>query len=89
MNSKDRITGVALAAAAAAFFAAAPMAVQAGAHADAEPTGHCVGANACQGQSACATANSSCQGQNSCKGQGFTVTTEAACEEADGEWEAA
>ena len=89
MSSRDRISGAALAAAAAALFIAAPMAVQAGAHEKAEATGHCVGANACQGQSACATANSSCQGQNACKGQGFTVTTEAACEEAGGEYEAA
>ena len=88
MSSKDRITGAALAAAAAALFVAAPISVQAGGHADAEPTGHCNGANACQGQSACATASSSCQGQNSCKGQGFTVTTEAECTEAGGEWEA-
>ena len=88
MKSVDRLTGIALAAAAAAVFAAAPLTANAGGH-EAPPQGKCVGGNACQGQSACQTANSSCQGQNACKGQGFTMSTEAECDEAGGTWEAA
>lgn len=43
----------------------------------------CVGANACQGHSECATATSACKGQNACKGQGFIVTeTERDCTKA-------
>ena len=45
----------------------------------------CVGANACKGQSACATASSSCKGHNACKGQGFTTTsTKEECTKAGG-----
>lgn len=39
----------------------------------------CVGANACKGQSACATASSSCKGQNACKGQGWVSATAKKC----------
>lgn len=72
-----------LAAAAAAMFALAPVtASEAG---DVK----CVGANACQGQSACKTANSECQGLNACQGQGFImVADEAACTAAGGMVEA-
>ena len=45
---------------------------------------HCMGANACKGQSACKTAASSCKGLNSCKGQGFVDLTSAECESAGG-----
>ncbi len=88
MKAKDRITGLTLAAAAAAIFAATPMMANASSHASAEPVqGHCVGANACKGQSACKTASSDCKGLNACKGQGFTSSTEAECDTAGGEFE--
>jgi uncharacterized membrane protein len=91
MQKKDRLTGIALAAAAAALFATTPLTVQAGAHAGGgdAPQGKCEGGNACKGQSACATASSSCKGQNACKGQGHTQTTKAECEAAGGEFESA
>jgi len=90
MNARDRITGLTLAAAAAAIFAATPMVASAGAHQSAEQAqGHCVGANSCKGQSACKTASSDCQGQNACKGQGFTQSNKAECDEAGGEFEEA
>jgi hypothetical protein len=44
--------------------------------------GHCMGANACKGKSACATATSGCSGQNACKGKGFTETSKSDCEKA-------
>jgi hypothetical protein len=37
----------------------------------------CVGANACKGQSECATKASSCKGQNACKGKGWISTSSA------------
>ena len=89
MHSKDRLTGFALAATAAALFATAPLTTMAGGHEAGEAQGKCVGGNACKGQSACATASTGCQGQNACKGQGFTKTTKAECEEAGGEFEEA
>ncbi|MGE3829438.1 MAG: hypothetical protein AB7F76_00450 [Parvibaculaceae bacterium] len=45
---------------------------------------HCMGVNACKGQSACKTANSACKGQNACKGQGFLEKTKAECDAAGG-----
>lgn len=89
MKSKDRLTGMTLAAAAAALFIAVPLTANAGAHESAEPAeGKCVGGNSCKGQSACATANTSCKGQNACKGQGYTESTKEDCEAAGGTFEA-
>lgn len=38
---------------------------------------HCMGINACKGQSACKTASNACKGQNTCKGQGFLLEKSA------------
>ncbi|WP_374547378.1 hypothetical protein [Rhodoblastus sp.] len=38
---------------------------------------HCMGINACKGQSACKTASNACKGQNTCKGQGFLIEKSA------------
>ncbi len=47
----------------------------------AEATGHCMGANACKGQSGCAVkGQNECKGHNNCKGKGFIETTKAQCE---------
>ena len=76
-------SSLALAAAAAAMFAFAPIS------ASAADEVKCVGANACNGQSACKTATSECKGLNTCKGQGFVmIGDEAACMEAGGTVEA-
>ncbi len=84
MNVVNRTNGLALAAAAAALFLTAPMASAA---AEKSAQGHCNGANACKGQSACGTPKNSCKGQNACKGQGFTVTTKEECEKVGGTFE--
>ena len=81
MNTAKKISGVALAAAAATMFAVAPM------NASAMEKGKCVGGNSCKGQSACATASSSCAGQNSCKGTGWVKTTKADCDAKGGTFE--
>jgi hypothetical protein len=49
--------------------------------------GHCVGANACKGQSACKTAQNDCKGLNACKGKGYLVMTEDECAKAGGTFE--
>ncbi len=72
--------------AAAALSLAVTGAVFAPAHAD-EAKVHCVGVNACKGQSECKTGNSSCKGQNACKGQGFLALSKAACDTAGGKVE--
>ena len=41
---------------------------------------HCMGVNACKGQSECKSGNHSCKGLNACKGQGFVSTTQAECD---------
>jgi hypothetical protein len=65
MNTAKKTTGAAIAVAAAALLASAPIATHAG------EMGKCMGANSCKGHSSCKTATSSCKGLNACKGQGF------------------
>jgi hypothetical protein len=83
MITAKKTTGFALAAAAAAMFAVAPMSASAG-----EKGGQCFNVNSCKGTSACATATSSCAGQNSCAGQGWVKRTKTDCEGAGGKFEA-
>ena len=78
MQKSTKFSGVALAAAAAVLFTAAPVAANA---ADAAKI-KCEGANGCKGQSACKTGTSSCQGQNSCKGKGYVLLAKADCDAA-------
>jgi hypothetical protein len=80
----DVNSGAAIAAAAAALLIAgsaisAPMQVAAD-----DAKGHCMGANACKGKSACKTANNACAGKNACKGQGFKEMTKADCDKIEG-----
>lgn len=79
----QKLTGVALATAAAAVFATGAMmstTVQA-----ADMSVHCSGINSCKGTSECKTAKNDCKGHNACKGQGW-VTKDSAkdCEAAGG-----
>lgn len=81
MTMTNKLTGIALATAAAAMFAGAP------AHAG-ESSGNtvkCMGVNACKGKSSCQTAESSCKGQNECKGHGFVAVSEETCDQLGGE----
>ena len=84
MRTAKKLQGMALAAAAAAMFAGAPVAVMAG-----DAPGKCVGANSCKGHSACATASNACKGMNACKGQGFVEMTKEECDKAGGTFEPA
>ena len=78
MSSPARSKTMALATAAALLFSTVPITL----HAADEAKMKCVGANACKGQSACATAKNACQGQNSCKGTGYLSLTKAECDAA-------
>ena len=66
----NKMNKLALATATAALFSGAvvPTATAEGA------TVHCMGINACKGQTKCATAENACAGQNACKGQGWLPT---------------
>lgn len=76
--SARRTTGAALATAAAMLFTSVGIST---AHAE-DAKIHCMGVNACKGQSACKTATNACKGRNSCKGSGFLELTEQQCTEA-------
>lgn len=76
MSNAKKLTGIALATAAAGLFATATIPAYAGKEA---AQVHCVGVNACKGKSECATASNACKGTNACKGQGMTVTSEQEC----------
>jgi uncharacterized membrane protein len=81
MTTRGKLGNIAMAAAAAALFSAAPMtAVQAGSDANV----HCFGVNKCKGHNDCKTATNACKGHASCKGQGFVSMSEHACEEIGG-----
>lgn len=76
--NRRKLTGIALATAAAGMFAmtaAGPAAAQAA-------KVKCEGVNACKGQGGCKGAKNSCKGHNSCKGQGFMEMSEADCAKA-------
>ncbi|MGH8631251.1 MAG: BufA2 family periplasmic bufferin-type metallophore [Burkholderiales bacterium] len=84
MRNTAKVNGGVLAAAVAALFAIAPLGVTA---AEGEAKGHCMGANACKGHSACKTATNDCKGHNACKGKGFTESTKEECAKAGGKFE--
>lgn len=79
MQKSIKFSSVAMAAAVAVLFSAAPLATV---HAADAAKVKCEGVNGCKGQSACKTASNSCQGQNSCKGKGFLTLSKADCDAA-------
>ncbi len=79
MTAVKKLTGLALAAAAAGMFATAGIG---SAFAAEEGKIHCEGVNACKGKSDCKGAKNACQGQNACKGQGYVSMTEKDCKAA-------
>ncbi|MEA3292755.1 MAG: hypothetical protein U9Q71_10705 [Pseudomonadota bacterium] len=81
MNTAKKLTGLAIATAAAGMFATAvPTIAAAG-----ESSVQCFGANACKGKTSCKSASNACKGQNSCKGQGFVSISAEACDQIGGE----
>jgi len=72
MTAMRKTSGMMIASAAAALFAAGVVGSTT-ASADVAKV-HCVGINACKGQGSCKQASHSCKGQNSCKGQGWSET---------------
>ncbi len=83
MMTAKKLTGFALATAAAGLFATAGIAPSmADEKAGGEAKVHCDGVNACKGKSACQTAHSACKGQNSCKGKGWLYMSKAECDAA-------
>jgi PBP1b-binding outer membrane lipoprotein LpoB len=87
MNSVKKVSGIALASAAAALLLAGCSST--GGYASAKPVVkaqkasmakvECSGINSCKGKSSCQTASSACKGLNSCKGKGWVPETKANC----------
>lgn len=80
MNTAKKLSGIALATAAAGLFALATPSVGTAGEAKVQ----CYGVNSCKGHSACASANNACKGQNSCKGQGWIELSKKDCEDLGG-----
>ena len=84
MIDTSRLSGMALAAAAATLFIAG-CASQGSAPSQSADSGavkvKCYGANSCKGQAECKTGMNACKGQNECKGHGFMQMSEKACVE--------
>ena len=83
MNLK-KLTGIALATAAAGLFATATVPAFAAKH---EGKVNCMGVNGCKGKSDCATATNACKGQNACKGKGMNVMSAKDCKAKKGTYE--
>jgi hypothetical protein len=79
MTMTKKVTGSAIAAAAAGLFAMGYVGTVLAADSG---TVQCAGVNSCKGQSDCKSARNSCKGQNACKGQGFVTMTQLECEQA-------
>lgn len=83
MNTAKKLTGAALAMAAAGVVLAG---CTTNSSMDMEKSGsmeakiHCSGVNSCKGQTACKTVSNDCKGQNSCKGKGFLSLSKADCD---------
>ena len=77
MNGK-KLSGFALATAAAMVFSTAPLTASAADEAKVK----CEGVNGCKGQGQCAGASNGCAGKNACKGQGYVEMTQADCDAA-------
>jgi hypothetical protein len=76
MITAKKLTGLAIATAAAGLFATAAISTVSAAE---QAKVHCDGVNACKGESACQSAHNSCKGMNSCKGKGWLYLTKAEC----------
>ena len=79
MNGVKKLSGVALAAAAATLFVAGCATGGGGTGFSATGKVECEGVNGCKGLSECKTANNACKGKNNCKGEGFVYMTPLEC----------
>jgi len=82
MMTAKKLTGLALATAAAGLFATAVISPVMADTGKSEAKVHCDGVNSCKGTSACQTASNACKGQNSCKGKGWMYMSKAECDAA-------
>ena len=79
MNTVSKVSGVAVAVAAAALILSGCGSSYESSESTAEAMVKCSGINSCKGTSACKTATNACKGQNSCKGQGWIKASKDEC----------
>jgi hypothetical protein len=84
MINAKRLSGAAVAAAAAALFISGCASMSEPSSSAQTAKVHCFGVNACKGQSDCKSASNSCKGLNACKGKGFVAMTKSECDTAGG-----
>ena len=77
MMTAKKLSGIALATAAAGLFATAAVSP---AYAGSADKVHCMGVNGCKGKGECATASNACKGQNACKGKGWVSMSAKDCQ---------
>ena len=77
MNAMKKLSGVALAAAAATLFVAG--CATGGSRYATTGQIECTGVNGCKGLSDCKTASNDCKGKNSCRGEGFLYMDPFSC----------
>ncbi len=85
MNTIKKISGAAIATAAATLLLSGCESMGGGESASKEVKVHCYGINACKGKTACATAGNACKGQNACKGTGWLPMSKSDCDSKGGE----
>ena len=80
MVTVKKLSGVALAAAAAGLLLSGAVSADEGAAGKtADANIKCAGINSCKGQTACKSASNECKGKNSCKGKGFLAVSKEDC----------
>lgn len=84
MNTVKKLTGAAIATAAAGLILSGCESMPGGGDAAKEASVHCHGINACKGTTACKTAGNACKGQNSCKGTGWLPMSKSECDSKGG-----
>ncbi len=84
MNHAKKLSGLALASAAATLIVTGMSASGVANAGEKVAQVKCSGINSCKGKSACATATTACAGQNSCKGKGWIKTTAKVCKDKGG-----
>jgi len=82
MSHAKKVTGIALAVAAAGMLGAATPVFADSGSADAKV--HCYGVNKCKGHNDCKTADNACKGKGSCKGKGFVNESAKTCDKMGG-----
>jgi hypothetical protein len=86
-NQTYKLSGIALALAAASMVSYASAGEPATAAADTTDLVHCYGVNACKGHNDCKTAENDCAGHATCKGHGFVGMPSKACADVGGKQE--